>query len=595
MMNLMPPSPLLQQQRAQSMNLLVASNHHPIIPEIPDLPQRITTATRSSSMTLLNPPTTTTRRRSMMEQQQQMQWKKPSSSNRRGSLVPVELRRGHSVGSHHPNHYQQQSEAATTAAAVSSSSTARGKIKSTTSSTTTTSTIDDGWTPLGLEFFVAPLEPTRPEDESSVFAMNEACRIYESCGNNVHDLQTIQQLLEDDVITDTPFVVGARDSNLGVISFRQGQTQKALNQFQSAVQTFNVMIPIHDCHAGESIYLRVASLLNLSRALIRHNQIEEAYNVCVNQIQTLVEEFSTSTTATTTTTTTSSSSSSSSSRGGRYHHHHGSTTNIPLATRNQILWLGNVARYYIMGMVHQRRGELEEALTLYTNFTTKARHDLGHSHIHVATLLYMKGSVFFEQRKLQQALLAQLAALRIHEKQQNMMTTTTGNATTTTQQQQQQPREVCRILYSIGRTLHDKEEYRDALHMYQRTLRAQKLCFGPHHIVTITTMCNIARVHHIMGDIEAAMVENEAICVLAQALASSRPHPFWANRLVVLGNIYVEVGLMEKAMMVFDQAVSIAGGGDAGFVLRSNNLDVDNRLATSLHKAGLQHPCAATA
>lgn len=520
----MPASPFQLRQRANSICIgSTATNEKRKIPEFPKL-------SRSASLTYApsaskNQPSDNIR-----------------NSNRRGSLVPVELRTGHKKGSHHPHHQQQQ--------LPSTSSAPKSKPAPSTGSCD-----DGGWTPLGLEFFVAPLTTTQLEDEPSVQALNQASEEYEHATCE-EDLIHVQQLLERQVFTMTPFLACARDSNLGVLLFRRGQTQEALMKLESAVQQFSCAIPIQDRHAGESIYLRLTSLLNYSRALIRHNQIEKCQKIIEDDIQTMVEEFTQHTKS-----------------HASYH------TKIPLEIRNQILWLGKVAQHYIMGMVHQRKGNLDEALKLYTTFLTKARHDLGHSHVHVATLLYMKGSVLFEQRKLAQALLAQLAALRIHEKQS----------------QQQHPREVCRIMYSISRTLHDKEEYRDALHMYQRTLQAQKQCFGPQpSIVTVTTMCNIARVHHIMGDVEAALRENEAIVALAQTLAQSRPHPFWANRLVILGNIYVETGQLDKAMKVFDTAVGPAGGGDA-ILLRADDYDVDSRLANSLHKAGLQHPCAATA
>eukprot|EP00548_Thalassiothrix_antarctica_P016110 CAMPEP_0194179228 /NCGR_PEP_ID=MMETSP0154-20130528/12731_1 /TAXON_ID=1049557 /ORGANISM="Thalassiothrix antarctica, Strain L6-D1" /LENGTH=684 /DNA_ID=CAMNT_0038894519 /DNA_START=265 /DNA_END=2319 /DNA_ORIENTATION=- len=455
-------------------------------------------------------------------------------TNRRGSLVPLELRHSNSIGSHRRS-----------LPAVLPPS------KSLKQPPSTQGSCDDGWTPLGLEFFVAEL--TVPpgnidaEDWHSVQWLNRAARKYETVGHNDEaELEEVQRLLCL-AKTTTSFFAGARDSNLGVVLFRLGRTREALERFESANYLLDFPIPIQDAAAGESIYLRVAAMLNLARTLVRFNQVDATRQRC-HQIIEVVKEFIDS---------------------------HPTQFGISYEIQNQVRWLGVVAQYYVMGMVYQRTGDLPKALDLYTTILNKARHDLGHSHVHVATLLYMKGMIFFDQQKLHQAMLAQLGSLRIYD----ML-------------DRPNIRELARVLYSIGRTLHDREDYQDALRMYQRTLFIQKQ-INPSAISTVTTMCNIARVHHITGDVDAALRENEDIVLLAEKLARGKPHPFWANRLVVLGNIYVEIGLYDKAMKSFDKAVSKAGGGEQVFV--GCPFDVDARLASSLAKAGLQHPCAAMA
>jgi len=454
------------------------------------------------------------------------------ATNRRGSLVPLELRRSSSIGSHHRS-----------LPVISSPSKSTKQLP-------TQGSCDDEWTPLGLEFFVAdltvPPSNTNAEDWHSVQWLNRAARKYDSVGHNDQaELEEVLRLLSL-AKTTTSFFAGARDSNLGVVLFRMCRTKEALERFQSAHYLLDFPIPIHDAAAGESIYLRVAAMLNLARTLVRFNQVDAARERC-HQIMDVVKEFISN---------------------------HPTQHGISYEIQNQVRWLGLVAQYYVMGMIYQRTGDLPKALDLYTTILNKARHDLGHSHVHVATLLYMKGMVFFEQRKLHQAMLAQLASLRIYD----ML-------------DKPNIRELARVLYSIGRTLHDREEYQDALRIYQRTLVIQKQ-MNPSAISTVTTMCNIARVHHITGDVDAALQENEAIVVLAEKLASGGLHPFLANRLVVLGNIYVEIGRYDKAMQAFDKAIR-AGGGDQVFV--GCPFDVDSRLASSLAKAGLQHPCAAMA
>mmetsp|Transcript_25886 Transcript_25886/g.43138 ORF Transcript_25886/g.43138 Transcript_25886/m.43138 type:complete len:266 (-) Transcript_25886:16-813(-) len=260
-----------------------------------------------------------------------------------------------------------------------------------------------------------------------------------------------------------------------------------------------------------------------------------------------------------------------------HHHHHRSSSSSSLLSQklqHRIYWISTVARLYLMAMVCQRQEDLKQALDLYRQFLAKARHQLGHSHLHVATVLYMKGMALFDQRKLHHAMLAQLAAMRIHEYHGD-----DGN-----------PTELARVMYSIGRTLHDREDYRDALSMYLRTLQLQTRN-NRDSFEAVTTMCNIARVHHICGELEPCLTMNRQIVDLTRRLTGGNRHPFLADRLVVLGNVLLEVGRTSDAMDAFSGAAR-AGGGEH---LRSSSYDVDTRSAKFLGRVGLQHPGAASA
>jgi len=243
-------------------------------------------------------------------------------------------------------------------------------------------------------------------------------------------------------------------------------------------------------------------------------------------------------------------------------------------------WIVTVLiKYYIMGMANQRLDHFEVALECYNHFLQHARKEFGHDHILVGTVLQLKGSVLFEQRNLTAAMLAFLASLKIQE-----FTS---------------PHNLERLLYQIARTLHDKEDYTDALHMYQRTLVLQKQK-NQMSVQVLTTMCNIARIYYVLGDVSTSVKINEEIIQIATQL-SGQKHPFVAYRLKVLGNMLVEVGRLEDAMQVFAKAAR-SGLSDAVTNFYDTNFQEDIetssfaiQAAKTLSKVGHLHPHAACA
>ena len=167
--------------------------------------------------------------------------------------------------------------------------------------------------------------------------------------------------------------------------------------------------------------------------------------------------------------------------------------------------------------------------------------------------------------------------------------------------------------------LHDKEEYHDALHMYHRALACQRELtadVGRPSLDVITTLCNICRVHHLSGEIDAALAANKEVLELATVLVDGKmEHPFLIHRMKVEGNILVEAGRLEDAMttfvdaarrcneggldqMMMQRSASSSGGGagnsqedaDAG---DSSVLSI--RSAAALAQINFFHPSAASA
>ena len=288
------------------------------------------------------------------------------------------------------------------------------------------------------------------------------------------------------------------------------------------------------------------------------------------------------------------------------------------------------------------------------------RRELGHDHIFVAIILEKKGHVLFDQRKCQTAMLSYLASLRIYEHQPSLIlscnsstASSVGNSSkrtlftsppsssslssnTLTNNNDKNKAgtmshngyqlEQSRLLYTIGRTLHDREEFRDALSTYQKALSLLQVEKNSVDFTTTTAarnreilvksiqiMCNIGRIHHIMGELELSLDVNLKIVDMASEMvggmncggngnnSNTHPvlHPFVRNRLVVVGNVYVEMNRIDSAMEVFARVAR--GSGEEGIDwmvghLRPEVEDVDTsafavRAAERLGELGARSMC----
>jgi tetratricopeptide (TPR) repeat protein len=267
-------------------------------------------------------------------------------------------------------------------------------------------------------------------------------------------------------------------------------------------------------------------------------------------------------------------------------------------------WLSSVAEYYLTGLVHEARGEAEDyksAVSHYNHLLSLARVKLDHRHPYICSLLERRGAVLFEQRKLQCSMLSYLACLKILEHQQ------------VTKSIAFQEVDLARILYAVARVLHDKEEYHDALYMYQRALACQRgLAAGRPSLDVITTLCNISRVHHLSGEIDEALATNKEVLRLATMLVGGKmDHPFLIHRLKVEGNILIEAGRLEDAMNTFIDAArrccedgrnrmisTMMGSGAVGNTAQEDADAGDSsvlsiRSAASLAHITFLHPAAA--
>lgn len=217
----------------------------------------------------------------------------------------------------------------------------------------------------------------------------------------------------------------------------------------------------------------------------------------------------------------------------------------------RIRWLIAMSLNYIPGLLYQQQEYHTDALESYNTILSITRKEWGHDHIHVADILEKKGAVQFDQRKYQNAMLSYLASWKIFQHACGFEL------------------EESRLLYAIGRTLHDREEFYDALSMYQKSFALRENLEHTSKkmkIDTIQILCNIGRIHHMMGDLTQALESNLKVVEMASDMVgggeTAASHAFVRNRMIVLGNVYVEMGRLSEAMECFSRVARGTRNGD---------------------------------
>mmetsp|Transcript_19808 Transcript_19808/g.29662 ORF Transcript_19808/g.29662 Transcript_19808/m.29662 type:complete len:1113 (+) Transcript_19808:159-3497(+) len=445
-------------------------------------------------------------------------------------------------------------------------------------------------------------------------------------------------------------------------TYHQHQKQQEhQNQYQNSLMSNNLM-PSMD-------YLHLTTVLNCTRTALRINDMLDRAKSFSTELNDLVKSI--------TSHNTSLRQLSSSKSLCQYNDRHYSSSKSLLNTngsapstiqhqqhqQHRIKWLVTISSNYIPGLLQQRLEHYTGAIEHYNMMLSSTRRELGHDHIFVAMILEKKGNVLFDQRKCQTSMLSYLASLKIYEHQPSLLlscnsktNSSVGNNGTSskrgffsTSSPSNAPSNNCnkddkdenssmlhngyqleqsRLLHAIGRTLHDREEFRDALSTYQKALSMLKLEENSVDFIAISRndwktrnrailvesikiMCLIGRIHHIMGELELSLNVNLKIVDLASEMVGGingtysveHPnavlHPFVRNRLVVVGNVYVEMNRIDSAMEVFARVAR--GSGEEGIDwmvghLRPEVEDVDTsafavRAAERLGELGARSLC----
>lgn len=428
--------------------------------------------------------------------------------------------------------------------------------------------------PFGMEYFQYPIRVCSSADARIATGVNLALVLLRE---STHDIEDIIRLLKwaiglelEGAISATKksenedsdqILIAIAHSNIGILRFMQHKTRAAIQNFSRATSILSESMHRgfrHPQHPWSSTklpmdYLKLTIMLNHVHVAIRakDNNAKQQYDLLLSTVHQVSDK-----------------------------------------SFYRVKWMIALSKHFTKGLLHQYEEHYNEAFECYNKMLCTARKEWGHNHKHVATILEHKGTVQFDQKKYQNAMLSYLASWKIY-------------------QHAGCPLDESRLLYSIGRTLHDREEFSDALAMYQKSmaLREKVDCQSKRmKIDSIEILCNICRVHHIMGALQEALEVNLKIIQLAREMVGanndmSSNHAFVRNRMMILGNLYVEMGQLSNAMEVFSQVARGSRDGNSMIVshTRPEIEDIDTnaftvRAAERLGKlGGMLKPHAAAA
>ena len=394
-------------------------------------------------------------------------------------------------------------------------------------------------------------------------------------------------------VASSPILRSVATINAGVVLFRRNKVRDAFATFQKAKECIE-NIEENAVKCGKHLdlphptYLRSTTLLNVATLAVRLGDVDTALSAT-----TEIDGGQTS---------------------GTYRAPRGAfggsgscsqvSKPLPAHMRRRIRWLQSVSSHHVRSLIELRRPPTSDTdsdansnapnkptaiLDSYNTLLASARKELGHSHPVVGSILYHRGDALFDKQQLHPAMLSYLAALKVMENHTGTPDPTRRSDRLT----------YSRIWYGVARTLHDREEFTDALRAYQRTLELQTSLTGGSDVCVnvVQTLCNVGRVRHALGDIDGALEVHRRVVRIATALTGGRTgHPFVAARLRALGNLLVEAGRPAEAVRVYADAARSTGEVCVGF--REEDIDGTESARQSarvLARAGLPDPCAATA
>ena len=394
-------------------------------------------------------------------------------------------------------------------------------------------------------------------------------------------------------VANSPILRSVANINAGVVLFRRNKVRDAFATFQKAKECIkNIEEDAAKCgkhlELPHPTYLRSTTLLNVATLAVRLGDLDTALSAT-----TEIDGGQTS---------------------GTYRAPRGAfggsglrsqvSKPLPAHMRRRVRWLQSVSSHHVRSLIQLRRPPTSDTdsiaksndrskptaiLDSYNTLLASARKELGHSHPLVGSILYHRGDALFDKQQLHPAMLSYLAALKVME----------SHTGTPDPIRRSDRLTYSRIWYGVARTLHDREEFTDALRAYQRTLELQTSLTGGSDVCVnvVQTLCNVGRVRHALGDIDGALEVHRRVVRIATALTGGRTgHPFVAARLRALGNLLVEAGRPAEAVRVYADAARSTGDVCVGF--REEDIDGTESARQSarvLARAGLPDPCAATA
>jgi tetratricopeptide (TPR) repeat protein len=195
--------------------------------------------------------------------------------------------------------------------------------------------------------------------------------------------------------------------------------------------------------------------------------------------------------------------------------------------------LNNIGRIYYM------KGDLDQALRIYSNALSLRRQLFGNDHLDVAAIFYNSGQTLHQKGRLDEAMELYGGFLRIARKRLG-----------------HNHRDVAIMLKCMAQIHHERSEFNDACKLYQEALRVGQAALGLNHPEIASTLNKLGNCLYEMGDTEGALkIYQEGLKVERAVLNPS--HPNIVVTLTNIGQIHKLLGEYHSALLMYKEAVGI--------------------------------------
>lgn len=198
---------------------------------------------------------------------------------------------------------------------------------------------------------------------------------------------------------------------------------------------------------------------------------------------------------------------------------------------------------YNIATVHFSLGHFNKSMDVFEQATTMLREIVGDIHPEIVDMRYKIGTIQIGIGRVGPAIKNFEEAYRVSQRVYG-----------------RDDLRVAKIIFNLAKINELKGEYDMALRNFQETLRIETFNLTRNHIDVAVTLFSIGQLHHARGDLQEAMDVYGEVLRITQSKADSRYYHFVASVMSMIGNIYLELGLIDEGNSILQQAITISPG-----------------------------------
>ncbi|CAB9498744.1 Kinesin light chain [Seminavis robusta] len=203
------------------------------------------------------------------------------------------------------------------------------------------------------------------------------------------------------------------------------------------------------------------------------------------------------------------------------------------ATKEVATTMNNIGRF------HYKKGDLDQALRIYSEALTMRHQLFGDDHLDIAAVCYNMGQTLHQKGRLDDAMELYSGFLKIARKRLGC-----------------NHRDVVIMLKCIAQIHHERSEFEQACKLYREALQVGEAALGMNHPEIASTLNKLGNLLYKSGDAEGAIrVYKEGLKVERAVLSSC--HPNIVVTLTNIGEIHKLRGEYHDALRVYKEAVQI--------------------------------------